>query len=155
MSRKKYQFQTPRCPGIDPCVQLFRYSYPDHAEWFPAPPFGISGPHGIPPFRNGPVGFQNHRHNLPRTHKIRQLPEEWPFLMHRVKPSSLFLRQAHRFNRHDLESRLLNARKYFTLLPFTNRVGLDNRERTFSGTKSLKLQKLKFACIVTSVRRNR
>src|SRR6202051_1814218 len=51
--------------------------------------------------------------------------------MHRVKSSGLFFRQAHRFNRHDFESRLLNPPKYFTLLPFTDCVRLNNRKCTF------------------------
>src|SRR3982074_1242454 len=70
---------------------------------------GIGSAHGLTPLGNRAFGFERQHNYLSGTHELSQLTKEPTFAVHRVEALSLFARESHRFDCHDLKSSFVNA----------------------------------------------
>src|SRR5262249_17992299 len=92
--------------------------------------------HGVTPFRNGAVGFQDHRENIAGRHELGEFTKKWARFVYGIKAARFFLGEAHRFDRHDDEARLVYARENFPLLRSVARFSLDDCEGAFETQES-------------------
>ena len=83
--------------------------------------------HRLSPPSDRILRFERHHHNFSRAHELREVLEKRPLAMHCVKSLRLRLRQPQRFNRRNLELRLLNVLQNVARQPTAHRVRLDNR----------------------------
>jgi len=93
--------------------------------------FGIGRPHGVAPFQDRTISFEDESNNFSRTHEVSELTEEWPLYMDRVKTASFLFCETQSFNGHNFESRFLNAGEYFALKAARHGVRLDDGKCTF------------------------
>lgn len=92
---------------------------------------GIGGAHGVAPFLDGPLGFQDHRENLARRHEVCQFTKKRTRFVNGVEAASFFLGEPHGLDGDDLEPGFVNARKDFALLAAADGVGFNNGKRAF------------------------
>lgn len=93
--------------------------------------FGIGGTHGIAPFQDGALGFEDQRYDFARAHEVREFTKERTGAVDGVKTASFFFGQAHRFYRDDFEPSFVDAGKNLALLACGHGVRLDDCKSTF------------------------
>ena len=90
--------------------------------------FGVGGTHGVTPFEDGAVGFEDHSENLAGTHEVGEFTEEGASFVNGIEAASFFFGEAHGFDGDDSEASFMDARKNLALLTTTDGIGLDDCE---------------------------
>ena len=93
--------------------------------------FRVGGAHGVAPFEDGAVGFEDHGEDFAGTHEVGELTEEGASFVDGVEAAGFFFCEAHGFDSDDGEAGFVDARKDFSLLATAYGVGFDDCESSF------------------------
>jgi hypothetical protein len=92
---------------------------------------GVGGAHSVTPLLDGPFYFEDHGEDLAGAHEAAEFAKEWALLMNGIKARGFALSEDHRFDGHNAEARLVDARENFALKIARYGVGLDESESAF------------------------
>jgi len=91
----------------------------------------VGGSHGVAPFEDGAIGFEDERENFSGTHEVGKFAEEGALFVDGVEAASFFFGQAHGFDGDNLETGFVDAGENFALLATTDGVRFYDRESAF------------------------
>jgi hypothetical protein len=78
--------------------------------------FGVGGTHGVTPFSDGAIGFEDHGENFAGAHEVGEFTEEGAGFVNGIEAAGFFFGEAHGFDGDDGEAGIVNAAKNFALL---------------------------------------
>jgi hypothetical protein len=91
----------------------------------------VGGAHGVAPFLDGAFSLKDEGEDFARAHEATEFAKEGTLFMDGIKPSGLALGEDHRFDGHNVEAGLVDARENLALKIARNGVGFDECESAF------------------------